>query len=96
MAGADSDLSNTPEKMLRLIELCLDLGITTIDHADIYGGYGVEKLFGAALALKPALRNRIEIVTKCGIALVNPVLPAHRLKHYNSSAAHSPQASSAH
>jgi predicted oxidoreductase len=84
----DSSHSNTPQKMLRLTEACLDLGITTIDHADIYGGYGVEKLFGEALALSRGLRNRLEIVTKCGIALVNPAMPQHRLKHYNSSAAH--------
>jgi predicted oxidoreductase len=84
----DHEASNTPQKMLRLIETCLDLGITTIDHADIYGGYGVETLFGEALKLKPALRNKLELVTKCGIALVTAARPNHRLKHYNSSAAH--------
>jgi predicted oxidoreductase len=84
----DSEASNTPEKLLRIIETCLDLGITTIDHADIYGGYRVEALFGAALQLKPDLRNKLELVTKCGIALVVPQKPDHRIKHYNSSAAH--------
>ncbi len=84
----DSEASNTPAKMLRLIELCVDLGLTTIDHADIYGLYRVEALFGEALALKPALRHKIEIVTKCGIALQSPAMPQHRLKHYNSTAAH--------
>ena len=41
--------TDTPSKLARLIEACLELGITTFDHADIYGGYRAEVLFGAAL-----------------------------------------------
>lgn len=74
--------------ILALIEACLDLGITTFDHADIYGDYGCEALFGEALAQKPALRDRMEIVTKCDIALISPARPEHRIKHYNTSPAH--------
>ncbi|HEX4932725.1 MAG TPA: aldo/keto reductase, partial [Gemmatimonadaceae bacterium] len=62
---------------LRWIEQCLDLGITSFDHADIYGGYTVESLFGEALALAPALRQRMQLVTKCGIKLTSPRRPAH-------------------
>ena len=47
----------TPQTALRNIEICLDQGITTFDHADIYGGYRCEALFGAALKLKPALKR---------------------------------------
>lgn len=72
----------------RTVDTCLDAGITTIDHADIYGGYRVEALFGAMLATRPDLRNRIELVTKCGIALTGPARPEHRVKHYNSTAGH--------
>jgi predicted oxidoreductase len=72
----------------RWIEGCLELGVTTFDHADIYGGYRVEALFGEALAAAPGLRDRLQIVTKCGIRMVSPARPAHRLGHYDTSAAH--------
>jgi predicted oxidoreductase len=70
------------------IEQALDLGITSFDHADIYGGYQCEALFGAALALAPDLRQHMQLVSKCGIQLVHPARPAHRLKAYDTSAAH--------
>lgn len=74
--------------LLDFIHQCLDLGITTFDHADIYGSYTVEALFGKALAAEPSLRNRIEIVTKCGIQLVSPNRPETRVHHYDTSRAH--------
>ena len=67
---------------------CLDLGITTFDHADIYGRYTCEELFGEALAAEPSLRGRIELVTKCGIQLVSSNRPDTRVKHYDTSRAH--------
>ncbi len=73
---------------VRWIEGCLDLGITTFDHADIYGNYACEGLFGEALAAAPQLRDRIQLVTKCGIRMVSPARPGHRLGHYDTSAAH--------
>ena len=70
------------------IHRCLDLGITTFDHADIYGSYSCETLFGQALADEPALRSRIELVTKCGIQLVSPNRPETYVHHYDTSRAH--------
>ncbi|MEK1925762.1 MAG: aldo/keto reductase [Rhizobium giardinii] len=86
-------ITNDPERreiahIARMVDTCLDAGITTIDHADIYGGYRVEALFGEMLASRPDLRNRIELVTKCGIALVSPARPDHHIKHYNSTPEH--------
>ena len=78
----------TPDERLALLEQCLELGITTIDHADIYGDYQCEQLFGEALALAPGLRQRIEIVSKCGIMLVSEKRPQHRLKYYDTSRDH--------
>jgi len=78
----------TVAQRLDWIEQCLDLGVTTFDHADIYGAYTVEALFGEALARKPSLRARLQLVTKCGIRLLHPNRPQHRLKSYDSSAAH--------
>ena len=70
------------------IETCLELGITTFDHADIYGDYRCEKLFGAALGNNPSLRDRIELVTKCDICLLSESRPGHRVKHYDTSPEH--------
>ena len=78
----------TPQQRLAWIEANLDLGVTSFDHADIYGDYGVETLFGQALALRPALRRRIQLVSKCGIRLRSSARPGHAIKHYDSSAAH--------
>jgi len=55
-------------QLVSFIEAHLDLGITTVDHADIYGGYQCEAAFGEALKLAPHLRERMEVVSKCGIA----------------------------
>ena len=76
------------EQRVEFIERCLELGVTSFDHADIYGGYGVESLFGDALRLQPSLRDRMELVTKCGIKLVSPQRPQHSIQHYDTSAAH--------
>jgi predicted oxidoreductase len=73
---------------VRWIEGALALGVTTFDHADLYGDYSVEALFGAALAAAPGLRDRLQLVTKCGIRLVSTQRPAHRVKSYDTSRAH--------
>jgi predicted oxidoreductase len=78
----------TTQEIIARIEGCLELGITTFDHADIYGSYTCEERFGEALAQKPELRERMEIVTKCGIRLVSPNRPANRIKHYDTSKEH--------
>ncbi|MCR5866516.1 aldo/keto reductase family oxidoreductase [Aquincola sp. J276] len=70
------------------IEQCIELGITSFDHADIYGSYTVEALFGQALAASPGLRERLQIVGKCGIKLVSAQRPGHAVKSYDSSRAH--------
>jgi predicted oxidoreductase len=76
----------SPAALLELMKYHLDLGVTTIDHADIYGGYQCEEAFGHALRLEPSLRERMEIVSKCGIALT--AKPEHALNHYNTGKGH--------
>jgi predicted oxidoreductase len=78
----------TPQQRLGWIHACLERGFSSIDHADIYGGYSVEALFGEALALAPGLRERMQLVSKCGIQLVHPARPGNAIKHYDTSAAH--------
>jgi predicted oxidoreductase len=84
--GDDPDTS--PARVQAKIEACLAQGITSMDQADIYGGYVAESLLGAALRAAPGLRDRIEIVTKCGIVAPVGRHAGARVKHYDTSAAH--------
>ncbi len=70
------------------VEACLAQGITTMDQADIYGGYEAEEVFGAALKAAPALRDQIEIVTKCDIVAPAGRYADARVKYYDTSADH--------
>jgi predicted oxidoreductase len=72
---------------VRWIEQALELGIHTFDHADIYGDYRVEALFGEAMRAAPALRSRMQLVSKCGIRLRSSQRP-YRVNHYDTSAAY--------
>ena len=70
------------------IEACLAQGITTMDQADIYGGYEAEEIFGAALKHAPHLRDQIQIVTKCDIVAPVGRHQKARVKYYDTSAKH--------
>lgn len=74
------------QQLLELIRQVLETGITTFDHADIYGNYSCEKKFGDALALQPELRKDIRIVTKCGIKILSDKFPERKIQHYDYSA----------
>ncbi|GEQ50137.1 aldo/keto reductase [Tetragenococcus koreensis] len=76
------DWNLTDKELIYFLEQCLDLGITTMDHADIYGNYQVEESFGKALNDRPDLKNKMEIVTKCGIVYKSSTA---RVKYYNYS-----------
>jgi predicted oxidoreductase len=84
--GDDADTSTA--HVQAKVEACLAQGITTMDQADIYGGYTAEAILGAALRAAPALRDQIEIVTKCDIVAPVGRHSAARVKHYDTSAAH--------
>jgi predicted oxidoreductase len=73
---------------LKFIEEIVDLGITSFDHADIYGGQTCEALFGDALKLKPELRKDIQLISKCGIVPISPLRPEQKVKYYNTSKSH--------
>ncbi|PSH64418.1 MULTISPECIES: aldo/keto reductase [Phyllobacterium] len=72
----------------RLISEAIDLGMTSFDHADIYGDYGVEEVFGAGFKYWGGQREAIELITKCDIMLTSAARPDNRIKHYDTSAAH--------
>ena len=75
------DLSATA--MEKLIDTCLEVGITTFDHADIYGHYTTEAAFGAALGHRQGWRSQMQLISKCGIRLVCPQRPENTLKSYD-------------
>ncbi len=67
------------------IEQCVEMGATTFDHADIYGHFTTEEEFGNALKEAPGLRDKIQIITKCGIRFQSENRPENRIKSYDSS-----------
>lgn len=83
-----NDWNMNTTDLVRFIEMALELGFTTFDHADIYGLYTVEEMFGKALKAKPGLRNKMEIVTKCGIKLVSENRPENTFHAYDTSRNH--------
>ena len=82
------DTDTSPSHVQAKIEACLAQGITTMDQADIYGGYEAEEVLGHALRAAPQLRDQIEIVTKCDILVGAGRYASTRVKYYDTSAAH--------
>lgn len=76
------------EQFYELMSQSLELGITTIDHADIYGQYSCEDIFGNILKEHSSLRQKIEIVTKCGIKFANKRYPEFSIHSYDTSKQH--------
>lgn len=81
------DDGSSLQELNRRLNHCADLGMTTIDTAEIYGLYEVEEALGKALALSPGLRDRLEIVTKAGIYVPNKFHPERRTAFYNATGA---------
>lgn len=84
--GDDGDIS--PVSVQAKIEACLEQGITSLDQADIYGGYRAEGLLGKCLSCAPHLRDELEIITKCDIVAPMGRYQSMRVKHYDTSKAH--------
>lgn len=74
--------------MEKVINICLELGINTFDHADIYGGYQCEELFGNVMKQRSFQREDIVLFSKCGVNVPHPIRPDIRVKYYDTSAAH--------
>ncbi|PJC87302.1 oxidoreductase [Vibrio sp. HA2012] len=83
---AEWDMS--PQERLSFLKQHIDLGITTVDHADIYGNYECERLFGEGLALEKSIREKIQIVTKCDIKLCTDKFPERKVNHYDTGKKH--------
>lgn len=77
---------NTSE-VQRMIQTTVDLGISSFDHADIYGGYTTESAFGTAFSRTGISRSSVQFISKCGIQLKTPNR-SNELKHYDCSKAY--------
>lgn len=67
-----------------LMEYCLSEGVTSFDHADIYGDYGTEEDFGNAFKLSAISRADIQLISKCGIQMTSG--RQNKVKHYQYDA----------
>lgn len=72
------------KEMETIIHHCMANGITTFDHADIYGAYTTEKEFGTAFKDSGINRDDIQLISKCGIQYVCDNR-TNEVKHYNYS-----------
>src|ERR1041385_2092502 len=88
VAGAWRWHTVSPETIERLALVALEQGITSFDHADIYGDHTNEERFGQVIAKNPSLRNKMELITKCGIKFPSAKRTAPRVKHYDTSKEH--------
>lgn len=75
-------------QMTRLIEECCDIGVTSFDHADIYGAHTTEKEWGIAFQKANVVRDKVQIITKCGIMMPSPQMPHIKHKYYDTSQGH--------
>lgn len=76
------------KEFTNLTQKTIDMGITTFDHADIYGDYACEAAFGKVLNREPSVRNQIQIISKCGIKLLSGKYPERKIKSYDYSYEH--------
>ena len=81
--GAD----HSTREVQNLIETSLDENLTTFDHADIYGDYTTEKLFGDAFSEMDIERDSVQFISKCGIEMLCKNRD-FQLKSYNYSKSH--------
>lgn len=80
--------SSAADVMEKIINICLELGINTFDHSDVYGGYQCEELFGNVIKQRSFRREDIVLFTKCGVVLPHPNRPEVRVRYYDTSPAH--------
>jgi hypothetical protein len=85
---ADVPEEANPKSVAAKISAAFERGITSFDHADIYGNYECEDLFGQAGAFHSVSRDRMQLISKCGIKLHSKKRSAHGLKSYDTSASH--------
>lgn len=84
----NDEVTLNPSNMEKIVNLCLELGINTFDHADIYGNYQCEELFGQIMSKNSFRREDIVLFTKCGLRIPHASQPSVRIRHYDTSGEH--------
>jgi predicted oxidoreductase len=79
------DKNLTTKEMENMIQICIENKITTFDHADIYGSYTTEADFGKAFQASKISREKLQLITKCGIQMIAEKRPENKIKHYEYS-----------
>ena len=69
------------KEQIDMIRFCTENGNAIFDHADIYGNYTTEAGFGKAFIDSGINREDIQLISKCGIQLINE-RRGSRIKHY--------------
>ncbi len=69
------------KQMAQLLSQYVSLGVSTFDHADIYGDYTNEAHFGKAFQESKIPRSELQIISKCGIQLLSESRNTE-VKHY--------------
>ena len=82
------DINTSSKHISNKVNLCLSQGITSFDQAAVYGLYSAEALFGEVLKANPSLRQKIEIVSKCGIVNPSDRYAGVSVSHYDTSREH--------
>nr|WP_294784352.1 aldo/keto reductase [uncultured Flavobacterium sp.] len=79
------DKNLTTKEMENMIQVSIENKITTFDHADIYGSYTTEADFGKAFHASKIAREKLQLITKCGIKMIAEKRPENTIKHYDYS-----------
>lgn len=82
------DWKKTDQELLSFINESIESGVTTFDHADIYGNHECEAAFGKVMKNQSALRDKMQLVSKCGIKLTTDKFPNREVKYYDYSASY--------
>ena len=74
---------HTSKTLFKLVQQCMELGITSFDHAPVYGNRACETIFGESVMVPlKGKRDQIKIISKAGIIL--PPDDSHVI-YYDSS-----------
>lgn len=67
------------------VSACMENGINTFDHADIYGGGESERLFGQAWREAGIQREEMVLISKCGNIQPKGTADPFDIKYYDTS-----------
>lgn len=79
--------NHSAKNVQKLIGTSVNENLTTFDHADLYGDYTTEKLFGEAFSDMDIKREEVQFISKCGIQMPCKNR-SFNLKSYNYSKDH--------